>query len=94
MSAVGMPRIWNGGFIIGEIFNPSVFIASGSYIYDMDVPLSYVTVNAVGRVGPDTLGTSMQLSKPVKISFKGLNPDTGYTILSSVDGINWRRQEA
>lgn len=85
-------RIWNGGFIAGELLDPLTFIASGSYVIDLQAPLSYFTIDRIGRVGADTLGVGIDLSQDVTLTFTGLTANTDYLILTSEDGISWRKQ--
>jgi uncharacterized protein (DUF1800 family) len=83
--------VWNGGFVIGEDMDPSTFLPTNAKVTDMGLGLENFQVEKVIRVGSDTLGVGMNLSRPVTLTLTGVTPSKGYLLLTSEDGINWSR---
>ncbi len=85
VSASGSIR-WHGGYILGELIDPSVFVSEKATL--SGASLSAMNIEKIARVGADTLGVGMRLSQNVTLSFP-VNTVTPYRILSSEDGLNW-----
>ncbi len=84
--------LWNGGFILGETLNPVEFIPKEAMQFDDTILLSNFTINRLIRIGSDTLGIDMRLNKSVSLSLTGFIPNTGYLIMSSADGYDWKNE--
>lgn len=86
--------VWNGGFVLGEILNPSTFLPKEAIQLDDGVSLSNFTTVRLIHIGTDVLGLDVELNQPIVLTQSGFIPNAGYLIMSSIDGYNWKYEPA
>lgn len=90
-SASGVIK-WNGTFLLGEDMDATTFLSQKAKITDLGLHLSDFPIERIVRMGSDTLGVGMTLTRPVTVSIEKMTPHGSYTILTSIDGLDWHRQ--
>ncbi|MDQ1343807.1 MAG: hypothetical protein QG650_527 [Patescibacteria group bacterium] len=80
---------WNGGFVLGETVDPSLFLSERALAMSGNTALRSMNVAKIIKVGADVLGIGMELDRSVTLSFAGLAPSSEFRILRSEDGVAW-----